>query len=214
MDCTIVVHEKTAQVFRSRPNTFKAQGEDTGADWESIPGLGNVRWVVPEITFSHQMSILWDETAPIVLEHHPGPSSGATWVILKEEKVVFIGDAVLRNQPPFLAGANLPEWLETIKLLLSPAYRGWLVVSGRGGLVNVDAIRAQKEYLEQLLKKIEKLGQKKEPPEAVENLIAPFLTPLKIPANRRKQYTQRLRYGLYHYYGRHYHPASNISGEE
>ena len=80
--------------------------------------------------------------------------------------------------------------------------------------VDVDAIRAQKEYLEQLLKKIEKLGQKKEPPEAVENLIAPFLTPLKIPANRRKQYTQRLRYGLYHYYGRHYHPASNISGEE
>jgi hypothetical protein len=44
MDCTIVAHEKTAQVFRSRPNTFKAQGEETGADWESIAGLGNIRW--------------------------------------------------------------------------------------------------------------------------------------------------------------------------
>jgi glyoxylase-like metal-dependent hydrolase (beta-lactamase superfamily II) len=214
MDCTIVVHEKTAQVFRSRPNTFKAQGEETGADWESIPGLGNIRWIIPEITFSHQMAIHWDDEAPIVLEHHPGPSAGATWVILGREKVVFVGDAVLRNQPPFLAGADLPEWLETLKLLLSPAYRGWLVVSGRGGLVNVDAIRAQREYLEHVFNKIGKLAQKKSPPEAMENLVTPLLNPFKIPANRRKQYSQRLRYGLFHYYGRHYHPASNITGEE
>jgi glyoxylase-like metal-dependent hydrolase (beta-lactamase superfamily II) len=107
MDCTIVAHEKTAQVFRSRPNTFKAQGEDTGSDWESIPGLGNVRWILPEITFSQQMILHWDDNAPIVLEYHPGPSAGASWVILPEEKVVFVGDAVLRNQPPFLAGADL-----------------------------------------------------------------------------------------------------------
>jgi glyoxylase-like metal-dependent hydrolase (beta-lactamase superfamily II) len=214
MDCTIIVHEKTAQVFRSRPNTFKAQGEETGADWESIPGLGNVRWIIPEITFSHQMAIHWDDDASIVLEHHPGPSAGASWVVMAREKVVFIGDAVLRNQPPFLAGADLPEWLETLKLLLSSAYRGWLVVSGRGGLVNADAIRDQKEYLEQLLNKIGKLAQKKSPPEAVENLVTPLLNPFKIPAHRRKQYAQRLRYGLYHYYGRHYHPSSNITGEE
>jgi glyoxylase-like metal-dependent hydrolase (beta-lactamase superfamily II) len=213
MDCTIVAHEKTAQVFRSRPNTFKAQGEETGADWESIPGLGNIRWILPEITFSHEMNIHWGETA-LLLEHHPGPSAGATWVILPEIKAVFIGDAVLRNQPPFLAGADLPDWLETLKLLLSPAYRNWLVVSGRGGLVAVDVIRAQKDYLEQVLNKVGKLAQKKSPPEALENLITPLLNPFKIPANRHQKYAQRLRYGLYHYYARHYHPASNVAGEE
>jgi cyclase len=214
MDCTVVVHEKTAQVFRSRPNTFKAQGEDTGADWENIPGLGNVRWVLPEITFSHQMTLHWDENAPIILENHPGPSLGATWVILPEEKVVFIGDAVLNNQPPFLAAADIPAWLETLKLLLSSSYRGWLVVSGRGGLVNVDAIRAQRDYLEQVLHKIEKLAKKKHAPEGIENLVAPLLNPFKIPANRQQKYAQRLRYGLSHYYSRHYHPAGNPSGEE
>jgi glyoxylase-like metal-dependent hydrolase (beta-lactamase superfamily II) len=213
MDCTIVAHEKTAQVFRSRPNTFKAQGEETGADWESIAGLGNIRWILPEITFSHQMTIHWGET-PILLEHHPGPAAGATWVILPEVKAVFVGDAVLRNQPPFFAGADLPVWLETLKLLLSPAYRGWLVVSGRGGVVSVDVIRAQKDYLEQVLHKVGKLAQKKSPPEAVENLVTPLLNPFKIPANRHQKYAQRLRYGLWHYYARHYHPASNVSGEE
>jgi glyoxylase-like metal-dependent hydrolase (beta-lactamase superfamily II) len=181
MDCTVIAHEKTSQVFRSRPNTFKAQGEDTGADWEGIPGLGTIRWILPEITFSHQMILRWDDNASIEMEYHPGPSAGATWVTLPEEKVVFVGDAVLRNQPPFLAGADLPAWLETLKLLLSPAYRGWLVVSGRGGLVNTDIVRAQKDYLEQILHKIEKLAQKKSSPESVENLIGALLIHLKFP---------------------------------
>jgi glyoxylase-like metal-dependent hydrolase (beta-lactamase superfamily II) len=213
MDCTIVAQEKTAQIFRSRPNTFKAQGEETGADWESIPGLGNVRWMLPEITFSHQMTIYWGPN-PLLFEHHPGPSAGAAWVILPEAKVVFVGDAVLRNQPPFLAGADLPAWLETLKLLLSPAYRGWLVVSGRGGLVTGDVIRTQKDYLEQVLNKVEKLAQKKASPDAIENLVTPLVSSFKVPANRHQKYAQRLRYGLYHYYARHYHPASNVTGEE
>jgi glyoxylase-like metal-dependent hydrolase (beta-lactamase superfamily II) len=214
MDCTVIAQEKTAQVFRSRPNTFKAQGEDTGADWESIPGLGNVRWILPEITFSHQMSIHWDEKEPVILEHHPGPSAGATWVILPEEQIVFVGDAVLRNQPPFLAGADIPAWLELLKLLLSPAYHGWIVVSGRGGLVNVDAIKAQKDYLELVLNKVGKLSQRKNPPESMENLIAPLLNPFKIPASKHQKYAQRLRYGLSHYYSRHYHPTNSSTGEE
>ena len=128
--------------------------------------------------------------------------------------MVFVGDAVLRNQPPFLAGADISDWLETLKLLLSPAYRNWLVVSGRGGVVNVDAIKMQKDYLEQVLHKIEKFAQKKSGPDALENLISPLLNPFKIPASRHQKYAQRLRYGLYHYYARHYHPSSTVAGEE
>ncbi len=213
LECTVIAHEKTAQVFRGRPTTFKAQGEETGADWESIPGLGNVRWAPPEITFSQQMSIHWSE-APILLEHHPGPAAGAIWVILPEAKVVFVGDAVLRNQPPFLGSADLPVWIETLKLLLSPAYRGWLVVSGRGGLVAVDVIRSQVDYLNQIQNKLEKLAQKKSSPEAVENIVSSLLNSLKASAGKQKKYAQRLRHGLYHYYVRHYHLSSSVSGEE
>jgi glyoxylase-like metal-dependent hydrolase (beta-lactamase superfamily II) len=213
MDCTVIAQEKTAQVFRGRPTMFKAQGEETGADWESIPGLGNVRWSPPEITFSHRLAIHWDET-PIVLEHHPGPAAGAVWVVLPEARVVFVGDGVLKNQPPFLSGADLPVWIDTVKLLISPAYRGWQVVSGRGGVVTAEVIRAQLEHLNQILGKLEKLAAKKASPEAVENLVTPLLGTYKVAASRQKKYGQRLRYGLYHYYIRHYHPTSGVSGEE
>jgi glyoxylase-like metal-dependent hydrolase (beta-lactamase superfamily II) len=174
--------------------------------------MGNVRWAPPEITFSQQMTIHWGDD-PVLLESHPGPSSGASWVIVPEEKVVFVGDAVLKNQPPFLAGADLPAWLETIKLLLSPPYRGWAVISGRSGPVTVDIIRAQREHLEHILSKLEKLAAKKSPPDAVENLVPHLLSSFKVPSGRQRQYTHRLRYGLTRYYTRHYHPGSS-TGEE
>jgi len=70
MDCTVIAHEKTALIFRTRPSTFKAQGEETGADWEAIPGLGSVRWAPPEISFLDQMTLHW-AASPVFLEHRP-----------------------------------------------------------------------------------------------------------------------------------------------
>jgi glyoxylase-like metal-dependent hydrolase (beta-lactamase superfamily II) len=212
MECPVIAQEKAGQIFRSRPSTFKAQGEETGADWEGIQGLGNIRWILPEITFSQQMALHWGEEA-VILEHHPGPSAGASWVILPGQKIVFVGDAVLRNQPPFLAGSDLPAWIDTLKLLLS-SYRGWVVVSGRGGVAAVDVIRSQKDFLDQVQKKLDKLAQKKSPAESVENLVPSLMNAFKIPANRQQKFTQRLRHGLFHYYTRHYHSGGNASAGE
>jgi glyoxylase-like metal-dependent hydrolase (beta-lactamase superfamily II) len=207
MDCTVIAHEKTAQAFRNRPNTFKAQGDETGANWEAIPGLGSVRWAPPEISFVEKMTLHWGDT-PILLESHPGPSSGAIWVILPVEKVVFVGDTVTKAQPPFLAYASLPEWIEALKLLLEPEYKGFTIISGRGGVVNTQVIRSQVDILKRIHDKVEKLGGKKASPAAVEKLADLLLKDFKAPAARQKQYTHRLRYGLNHYYARHYHSTS------
>ncbi|MFH1185878.1 MAG: MBL fold metallo-hydrolase [Chloroflexota bacterium] len=208
MECTVVAQEKTAQVFRTRPTTFKAQGTETGADWETIAGLGTVRWVAPEISFGEQMVLHWDE-GPVILEHHPGPSAGAMWVLLREEKVVFIGDLVAKNQTPFLAHADLPAWIEGLDHLLSPAFRGFTVVSGRGGTVSNAIIKAQAELIKKIHDRLEKLARRGGSPDATEKLIDVFLTGFKSSAARHKQYAQRLRYGLRHYYARHYRMGSS-----
>jgi cyclase len=213
MDCTIIAHEKTAHIFRTRPTTFKAQGDDSGADWEAIPGLGNVRWASPEVTFSQQMAIHWGDE-PVFLEHHPGPTSGSIWVVYPQEKVVFVGDAVVKNQPPFLAAADLPAWLDSLKLLLSSTYKNWSVVSGRGGLVAVETIKAQKDYLETVQHKLDKLSSKKASQDAVEALVPLLLHPFKIPSSQLQKYTRRLSYGLHHYFARHNRPAGTINNEE
>ena len=201
MDCTVAAHEKTAQIFRTRPSTFKAQGEETGADWESIPGLGSVRWAPPEISFVDQMTLHWGDT-PVMLEHRPGPSHGSIWVHIPEEKVLFIGDAVMKNQPPFLAGSNLKAWLESLDLLLEPDYKGYTIISSRGGVVNTNAIKAQYDFLKHVHDKLNKSTSKKPNPVLVEKMVATLLTWFKAPSARQKQFAQRLRYGLLHYNAR------------
>jgi glyoxylase-like metal-dependent hydrolase (beta-lactamase superfamily II) len=213
MDCTVIAHEKTAQAFRNRPNTFKAQGDETGANWEAIPGLGSVRWAPPEISFVEKITIHWSET-PILLESHPGPSAGAIWVILPEEKVVFIGDAVLKGQPPFLAHADLPAWIETLKILQEPEYKGFSIVSSRGGVVTPQMVRNQSDILKRIYDKVDKLAKKKPATPATDKLADAVLKDFKAPAARQQQYLQRLRYGLYHYYIRQYHPSSHHLLEE
>jgi cyclase len=208
MDCSVIAHEKAAQVFRNRPNIFKAQGDDTGADWESIPGLTGIRWVSPEISFTHSMTLHWDNT-PILLESHPGPHQGAIWVILPEDKIVFVGDAVLKNQPPFLAHANLPAWLEALALLQSKAYSDFTVISGRDGVISSAVIKSQVDFLKDVHKRLEKLSQRKQRPDMTESLVQPLLSNFKVPAARQKQYSHRLRYGLRHYYTRHYQSGNN-----
>lgn len=213
MECMVIVQEKTAQVFRNRPTAFKPQSDETGSDWETVPSLGNIRWMVPEITFSHQMEIHWGEK-PVLLEHHAGPSAGAVWATIPAEKVAFAGDIIVLNQPPFLAGSDIPAWIESLKILLSPAYRGYVVVAGRGGIATVDDIRAQLNFLNLVQSKLEKMASKKSVSDAMDSLLTSLLTDFKILDNRRDQYTQRLRHGLLQYYYRHYQNTNLTKSEE
>jgi cyclase len=207
MDCTVIAHEKTASTFRTRPGTFKAQGEETGADWESIPGLGSVRWSPPEISFADQMTLHWSDT-PVLLEHHPGPSNGSIWVHLPQEKILFVGDTVLKNQPPFLAGSNIKAWLASLNLLLDSSFKGYTFISSRGGVVTANAVKSQYDFLKHVSDKLDKITTKKPNPAATEKLVNSLLTWFKAPAARQKQFAQRLRYGLLRYNARQHHTSS------
>jgi glyoxylase-like metal-dependent hydrolase (beta-lactamase superfamily II) len=211
MECTVVGHEKMAEVFRNRPVTFKTQGAETGAEWELYNNLGSIRWVPPEITFSENMVIHWEEESPLVLEHHPGPAAGAIWATLPEQRIAFVGDAVLPDQPPFLASANLPAWIEQLKTLLTPAYQDYLVVSGRGGPVAQQQIRRQIGVLEKAHTQLHELAERKAPAAETERLVESLMVDFHDTAQRESQFRQRLKYGLNHYYVRHY---QSPAGEE
>lgn len=212
MEITVVAHDKAAQVFRNRPTTFKAQGTETGAEWELIGGLSGIRWSPPEITFTNQLAIHWGDS-PVLLEYHPGPTPGAIWAVIPAENVIFLGDAVIPGQPPFLAQADLPAWIESLRPLLEPRYREALLISGRTGLVTQKDVRRQVEYLEEIHNQVESLAAAKAAPEAAEKLAPALLTGMKIPAERKAMYTQRLVWGLSHYYTRHFRPNS-AEGDE
>jgi glyoxylase-like metal-dependent hydrolase (beta-lactamase superfamily II) len=212
MDCTIVAHERTAETFRNRPNTFKAQGDETGADWESVVGLGSIRWAPPEISFTGSMAIEWSNF-PVILEHHPGPTPGACWVILPEPRIIFVGDLAVKNQPPFLASSNLPIWIKSLETLQA-GYPDFTIVSGRGGVIAWSDVQAQRETITAIHEKLEILAQNKSAPGTLETLIPALMANYQIPAERQKQYFQRLAHGLNHYFARHYRPTASNENEE
>lgn len=207
MECTVVGHEKMNDVFRNRPVTFKAQGTETGSEWELYNGLGSIRWAPPEITFSDRVTIYWDQS-PLVLEARPGSAVGAIWAILPQEKIVFIGDAVVPGQPPFLSGADLPVWIASLELLLSPTYRDYLIVCGRGGLVAQQQVMDQIRFLRQVEDEIGALARKNGGAEDAAALAPRLLGLFPSVAGRETLMEHRLRYGLQHCFARRLRPSA------
>lgn len=212
MECTVMAHDKAAQVFRNRPTAFKAQNAETGADWELANGLGSIRWAPPEITFDQRLQIQWSDS-PLVMEYHPGPSTGSIWVCLPDSRVVFVGDALCLNQPPFFANADFPTWIETLQLLKSDEYVDFTVVAGRGGLAAARDVDAQIQYLQDATGLMDVMSDKGGDPQETETLIPALLKRLSFDAEHKDQYMQRLRWGLYHYFARRYRSA-NVEIEE
>jgi len=213
MECTVVGHTRLPEIYRSRPVTFKAQGSETGAEWEQQSNLGSIRWASPEITFTDQLTIDWD-SSPIVLQYRPGPSSAAIWVELEKDKVLFVGDLVTPEQPPFFASADLPLWIEQLNVLLEKKYKNYLLISGRGGLVVREEVRKQLKFLEKAHHRLETLAAKKTRPQEVHLLANSLASSFNTPPEQKEVFRQRLRYGLYHYYVRRYCPEESAALEE
>lgn len=209
MECTIIAHQKTAQVFRNRPSVFKGQNAESGSEWETYDDVVGTRWAIPDITFTSNLTLHWGEHE-VIIEHHAGPAPGSTWVIIPGKGIVFVGDVILAGQPPFLTNADIPSWVETLDVLLD-FYRDYTIVSGRGGIVTIGDVNTQQRHLKNILKGLEKLAKRNAAPENIENLIPGLLADLDFAPELKEQYIQRYRHGLYQYYTRHYRPAEAIA---
>ena len=210
MECTIIAHQKTAQVFRTRPSVFKGQNAESGSAWETFDDIMGTRWALPDITFTHRIFLHWGEQE-VNIEYHAGPAPGGTWVVVPTVKVVFVGDVVLLNQPPFLTNADIPAWIDTLGVLMS-SFRDYTMISGRGGVITQDAVKTQQRHLKNILKGLDRLVKRNAPTSDVERMIPNLLSDLSFPDELYDQYYQRYRHGLFQYYARRYHP-NETSGE-
>jgi glyoxylase-like metal-dependent hydrolase (beta-lactamase superfamily II) len=212
MDCSIIAQQKTAQVFRNRPTIFKGQNISTGATWETYDEALGMRWTPPDITFSQRMSLHWGGPE-IVLEHHPGPTAGSCWVIVPDEKVLFVGDTVVVQQPVFLAHADLDVWIDSLNVLLED-FGEFTIIAGRGGIAQKKVVSALQQGLKKVMAEIDRLAKRNAPPEATEELIPALLSEIKFDNELHDHYMNRLRYGLFQYYARHFRPASSLEQPE
>lgn len=204
MECTILSQIEAANVFQNRPASIKAQTVDAGAEWENYNGLGSIRWGTPHITFSDHMTLHWDDN-PIELDYKPGIADGSIWVDLPVEKVLFVGDAVVSKQTPFLGEADLPLWIEHLKSLYTDKYQEYFFISGRSGLVTMEDVHNQVEFLSDVNDKVQELAEQKSSLDAIGRLVPDFMKKLaNIPPKQYELHEKRLTYGLQMYYAQRY----------
>jgi glyoxylase-like metal-dependent hydrolase (beta-lactamase superfamily II) len=205
MKSTLVAHEKTAQLIGNRPLASKPFNTHNGAAWEYCNQLGSIHWVQPEITFTHSLFIHWGDE-PAILEYHPGPSKGASWLGLPEQKLFFIGDCVTVSQPPFLTSADLTAWLETLTLLRSAKFREAILIGSRDGLVTQEEVKAMIALLNRIKNKLSKLADSMEP-STVDGFAVELAGEYKARNEKEAEmFKTRLICGLQHQY-LNFHPT-------
>lgn len=206
----LMMHSEAARELRQRAAIFKSLKQESGAEWENLDGLRSLRWLQPELQFTEETEIKLGANI-ILVRAAAGPSPGACWVILPEEKIMFVGDAVTKNEVPFIAEANIAKWLESLDLLLSKDFKDYRMISGRGGEVGVKEIRETRRFLSDMESRLEKLAKRKVAYAEAGKLAEKIFDKYKYPAKYKKIWIQRLRHGLQNYYISKYFPALKTS---
>ena len=212
LDCTIIAHAKTAQVFRNRPTIFKGQSVETGSVWETYNEAIGMRWAAPDITFTEHMSLFWGGPE-IILEHHPGPTPGSVWISIPGARVIFVGDAVVINQPPFLAHAEMDAWIESLNILLARSQDS-TIVSGRGGIATTEDIRSQLQFMMRFKEKTDQFNRAEAWPEKMQKIVQELLTRFDFSGEMRSIYSARLEYGLHQCLARRFRISSLLGQNE
>lgn len=198
-DCIVISQSDYLLPSRPRQQAVKLQEELIGTG-DSHEQMGSSsRGFAPEISFDQNLN-LYLGGIDLSLEHHPGSNMAGIWAILPKEKVIFVGDSVMVNQPPFLAYADPAAWVEDMKILTSKAYKGYQIVSSRNGVVSQDQARAMGKLMSFIQQSFASLSEKKADLDSYLNLIPRILKRIEYSPVDSELFFNRLRWGLTTYY--------------
>lgn len=203
MDSAVIAQSNAVTMIKNRPNTSRGQEMDAGAMWESYDGLSNIRWVTPELIFDDKLSLDWNGHR-IILEHHSGGNAAGVWVHIPEAKVIFVGDSVVVDQPPFLAFADFENWIQDLKLLTSLEYSNYTIVGGRNGTVSREEVQELLKFIKSIRRSLERIRDKGKSIESLNKLAVRLNQRFESKKSIGDVYLNRLKWGLSAYYELHF----------
>jgi glyoxylase-like metal-dependent hydrolase (beta-lactamase superfamily II) len=198
-EAPVIAHESTHERVRLLPELFKGGLADAGADADLAANLAGVRIILPQMTFTDELTLV-KGGREIRLVHRPGSTPSAIWVELPAEQIVFTGDAVTNDVPPFLHDADLETWLENLALLQKKKYFAKVVVPGRGAVTDKKGVKDMENFLKVVRRKVENLVRARKTRLDAALAAPSLLEYFTVPNAVRDHYTRRLRAGLEHIY--------------
>jgi hypothetical protein len=194
-DIPIVAHENALAMIQDTQAVSRTPEMKSGSASEPYDLPQNTRWCMPDMTYQQQLNIHWDDE-PVVITHQPGAHLAGSWVRYETERVVFVGDSVVIQQPPFLAYASLERWVDELSWLCSETFKNYKIVSGRNGIVQQKSILKMIDFLELVQNVIEELLVMEDPEEGLTQWVPQLLKKLCYDREKAEVFQQRLAWGL------------------
>ena len=151
---TVIAHEHAwkemksyGDSFRTRLlNMYRDRIPEAVAEWKRT-----LQIIKPEITFTGR-TILFKGDKEIHLIPLGGHTPATTVVYLPSESLLFAGDVVITDRPPFLSQGNTKEWLQALTYLRKLNYD--ILVPGHGEPTSKEATENMSNYLRMVRRKV------------------------------------------------------------
>jgi len=203
METDMIVHENGEGIIRNRSGSSRCQELEIGPDWAHTELPSGARFFIPRMTFSDDVLIHWGED-PIAVSHKSGSHFAGAWLIYDAGKVVFIGDSVVVDQPPFLAKSDIEIWIDDLNWLLSDRFENFMIVSSRNGIIQPESVRKMSALLIEIKRLLDDLSTEEMPLLRVPELAIQIMNKINFDPQKEDRYQQRLRRGLEIYIKEHY----------
>jgi cyclase len=202
-DLPLLAHDLTRDVMSGWPDAFKGGARPIGAESDRLKRITGVAKAVPEVTFAESIVVHVGRRQAELL-HRPGPLAGSIWVELAQPKVLFIGDLVMLNEPPFFGDCVIDSWLVSLSDLAGRRWKDHTLVSGRDGVVGRESLRAMARLLERVEGRLARIGGRGAAAEGCAALAAQLVRGYRLSGARREQALTRLQLGLSRLHARLY----------
>jgi glyoxylase-like metal-dependent hydrolase (beta-lactamase superfamily II) len=190
-----IAQDQTLQAIREWADTFKGNAHPIGAEADQLKRITGVNNAIPEITFSERM-VIHMGGKEIVFLHRPGPRPGSMWMVIPDLSVVFLGDTVTIDEPPYVGVAVLEPWLNSLDELRGSDMKSYTLISSCGGRIERKDINHMARFLRKVQSRVEKLEDGKNRDEEIERLAVDLLGDFRIRSNKQDLILKRLKTGL------------------
>ncbi|MEJ2733475.1 MAG: MBL fold metallo-hydrolase [Anaerolineae bacterium] len=151
---TVIAHEfawknmkSYGDSFRTRLlNLYRNRMPEAAEEWKQ-----NLKIIEPEITFTGRIT-LFKGDKEIHLIPLGGHTPATTVIYLPQDGLLFAGDMVVTDRPPFLSQGDTKEWLEALTYLRKLQYD--VLIPGHGELTGKEATEKMSEFLRIVRRKV------------------------------------------------------------
>jgi len=190
-----IAQDQTLQTIREWADTFKGNAHPIGAEADQLKRITGVNNAIPEITFSERM-VIHIGGKEIVFLHRPGPRPGSMWMVIPDLSVVFVGDTVTIDEPPYVGVSVLEPWLNSLDELRGSDMKSYALISSYGGRIDRKDINHMARFLRKVQSRVEKLEDGKNRNGEIERSAVDLMGDFSIRSLQKDLILKRLKTGL------------------